>query len=570
MFHTSFNKPRKEVCYTLIITFPDGAVHSFPVGDAAITIGRSPATAIRVPEDGVSRQHCVISRAVGRLIVLDQGSTNGTFVNGALVKQARLSDGDVVQVGSTRIRVEVSDTAEAEPVLRPTQPSTSGDEDEIDTLTFELTGQTQVLHRLTERLASSEGAASAAEMVLDAIFEVFPIDRAYILTRRRDRTGSIPEVLASKGRASSSEITGEINVDIPKIVLDTLSSDPNITNASEATAAMQAALSDRTSNPVMCAPLRHGGETFGALYLDALTLPVWAHSSEMLDFLSSLGALTALSLTRARLQSELSLEQHLSQHRRESREILDEVTERSHRPAQPSIDEVPESTEALRQLQRLNVEVTQDLLRTVSSQVSSLDERLSAIGKNLDEGSDGTSAILEAMASAQRIVTSVEDVARLAELEAGQVIKINESSSVAPLIERAVQRQESFAEDEGVQVVVGSIEEGLEAHFDHALMNRVLEHLITAALSYTSRGGRVIISGSRRAANVDVVVADTGKGVPNDRRNTVFSGEPVGPEDRGGVEMYFCRRVVEAHSGSIRITGPTGNNRVIISLPARD
>lgn len=570
MFHTSFNKPRREVCYTLIITFPDGAVHSFPVGDAAITIGRSPATAIRVPEDGVSRQHCVISPAGGRLIVLDQSSTNGTFVNGAIVKQARLNDGDVVQVGNTRIRIQVSEAVEAEPILRPTQPRVVGDEDDIDTLTFELTGQTQVLQRLTERLASSEGAASAAELVLDAIFEVFPIDRAYILSRRRDRKGIIPEVVASKERVSSNEITGELNVEIPKIILDTLSSDPNITNASEATSAMRAVLSDRSSNPVMCAPLRHGGETFGALYLDALTLPVWANSTEMLDFLTSLGALTALAMTRARLQAELSLEQQLSQHRRESREILDEATESGQRRSPSPTDQGPDAVEELRQLKMINVEATQELLRTVTSQVSNLGERLSAIGQKLDEGSDDTSAILEAMASSKRIVMAVEDVARLAELEASRTVKLEERSSVALLIERAVQRQESIAEDEGINLVVGKTDDGLEVQLDLGLMNRVMEHLVNEALDHSSRGGRVVVSARRRAANVEIVVADTGKGVPKKRRDAVFSGEPVGPEDRGGVVMYFCRSAVEAHGGNIRIIGPTGNNRVIISMPAGD
>lgn len=576
MFHSSFNKARRTVRFNLVITFPDGAVHSFPVGDAAVTIGRSPATAIRVAEEGVSRQHCIISPAGGRLIVLDQGSTNGTFVNGALVKQARLNDGDVVQVGSTRIRVQVTDESDEEPVLRPAPPASDDEGDEVDTLTFELAGQTQALHRLLERLASSDGAVSAAELVLDAIFEVFPVDRVFILTRRRDKSGSVPEVLASRTRSSPKEISGDLDHEVARRVFNVLCNDPNMVNASDATAAVRVALADRSVSPVMCAPMRHGGEIFGAIYLDALTLPVWAQSQEMLNLLSSVGALTALALTRARLQAELTLEQRLSQLRAGRPATPKPDADHGERPSSgPEPSEAPSprarAFDTLRQHRRLVARISGRLLVDVKAQFSAIDERLSLAARGLEDGSDEAAAVLEALTLARRVVTSVEDAASLAELEATETIERAEPVTVAELIEAAADRFQDAAEEQGVTLLRGPVEAEPVVAADRQLLGRAIDLLVLDALRHVERGGRVVISARVSAANCEIVIADTGPGVPRELRDAIFSGDGPTPEGRGstGIGLFFCRAVAAAHGGTIRVSGPTGNNRMILSLPVK-
>lgn len=54
----------------------------------------------------VSKQHCMITRKVGRLYIEDLGSKNGTFLNEERVDEAvMLQKGDVIRVGETRIEV---------------------------------------------------------------------------------------------------------------------------------------------------------------------------------------------------------------------------------------------------------------------------------------------------------------------------------------------------------------------------------------------------------------------------------------------------------------------------------
>ncbi|MGH7298064.1 MAG: GGDEF domain-containing protein [Polyangiaceae bacterium] len=69
-----------------------------------ITIGRSPQCDVRLDEDGVSRRHARIEQTQeGAVEVVDLGSSNGTFVNGASVSRAALRDGDKIQIGPTTI-----------------------------------------------------------------------------------------------------------------------------------------------------------------------------------------------------------------------------------------------------------------------------------------------------------------------------------------------------------------------------------------------------------------------------------------------------------------------------------
>jgi hypothetical protein len=78
----------------------------FPLaGDA--TIGRDAGNSIALAMDStVSRSHAVISPEDGGFVIRDQGSSNGTFVNGARVTESPLSPGDEVSIGGTRFRFE--------------------------------------------------------------------------------------------------------------------------------------------------------------------------------------------------------------------------------------------------------------------------------------------------------------------------------------------------------------------------------------------------------------------------------------------------------------------------------
>jgi two-component system cell cycle response regulator len=69
-----------------------------------LTIGRGSDADFRVPDEGVSRRHVkVVELEDGTVILADEGSRNGTYVNGTRVQEAVLTDGDKIQIGSAAI-----------------------------------------------------------------------------------------------------------------------------------------------------------------------------------------------------------------------------------------------------------------------------------------------------------------------------------------------------------------------------------------------------------------------------------------------------------------------------------
>jgi hypothetical protein len=79
----------------------------FPLGSEALTMGRAETNTIALPDDNTaSRRHARISLANGEYTIFDEGSSNGTFVNGVKVTEQVLHAGDEIQVGSTKLRFE--------------------------------------------------------------------------------------------------------------------------------------------------------------------------------------------------------------------------------------------------------------------------------------------------------------------------------------------------------------------------------------------------------------------------------------------------------------------------------
>jgi pSer/pThr/pTyr-binding forkhead associated (FHA) protein len=71
-------------------------------------IGRGLQADLRLDENSVSRRHAMLVHDSESARILDDRSSNGTFVNGQRVEQATLTDGDVVMLGRVMLRyVEV-------------------------------------------------------------------------------------------------------------------------------------------------------------------------------------------------------------------------------------------------------------------------------------------------------------------------------------------------------------------------------------------------------------------------------------------------------------------------------
>ena len=88
------------------LVLPDGS--RVTVGEEPVTIGRMADSSVVLTDESVSRRHAEVRRQGSDIVVVDLGSTNGTKVNGAGIRERRLQDGDEVTVGTTTLRFEAS------------------------------------------------------------------------------------------------------------------------------------------------------------------------------------------------------------------------------------------------------------------------------------------------------------------------------------------------------------------------------------------------------------------------------------------------------------------------------
>src|SRR5882724_4795503 len=80
--------------------------------EGEIRVGRGEDVQLRLAETAISRHHAVIRTAAGQATVIDEGSQNGTRVNGERVVGARaLASGDVIAICAATLVYHASSPA---------------------------------------------------------------------------------------------------------------------------------------------------------------------------------------------------------------------------------------------------------------------------------------------------------------------------------------------------------------------------------------------------------------------------------------------------------------------------
>lgn len=84
----------------MLLLYENGqAVGQFKI-NGELTIGRSPNNEVVLKEPRVSRRHAVIRQSGNQYVVVDNNSSNGTYVNGHTITEQVLRSGDKIQIGT--------------------------------------------------------------------------------------------------------------------------------------------------------------------------------------------------------------------------------------------------------------------------------------------------------------------------------------------------------------------------------------------------------------------------------------------------------------------------------------
>ncbi|WP_428938479.1 FHA domain-containing protein [Fontivita pretiosa] len=83
--------------------------------DQAVTIGRAMGCDLWRDDPKLSRRHCRIERQGDEWVLIDLGSTNGTYYRNKRIKSHKLNDGDTFEAGNLRIVFREGDLIEYRP-----------------------------------------------------------------------------------------------------------------------------------------------------------------------------------------------------------------------------------------------------------------------------------------------------------------------------------------------------------------------------------------------------------------------------------------------------------------------
>jgi signal transduction histidine kinase len=132
------------------------------------------------------------------------------------------------------------------------------------------------------------------------------------------------------------------------------------------------------------------------------------------------------------------------------------------------------------------------------------------------------------------------------------------------LVDELRQQMQPLAAEKEIALEASVPDELPPLRADRAKLRRVLVNLISNALKFTPRGGRVSVSAAPEGALVRVSVEDTGVGIPEDDVRDIFDkyaqarSRATRSEKGTGLGLYITRQLVELHGGHIEVHSEVG------------
>ena len=181
-------------------------------------------------------------------------------------------------------------------------------------------------------------------------------------------------------------------------------------------------------------------------------------------------------------------------------------------------------------------------------------------------------------ASAQHLLRLIEDVVDLSKAEAGALELEENDIDVAAAVRSVCLMQREKAAQSGVQLVPEVPDDFPRLLGDRRRVRQILQNLVSNAVRFTSRGGRVTATARLDGAGgIVFAISDTGTGIEAAQIPRVF--DPFAGlgrlQDVGGggtgLGLPICKGLMELHGGSIALASQPGKGTTVTASfpPAR-
>ncbi len=226
-----------------------------------ITMGRSSDCVVPIENRFLSRKHAEIVAQDGGWVLRDNGSVNGTFLNGARVQApVKVGPGDHIRMGDAEVVIGTGlpDTAVADDVMPVTQFFLrEGD-------VRESADRSRIIHRLALELIADRPMPELFDFVLDRVVDLMHPSRAALALLGEDGRPSIvnmrPRECDPRELAISRTLIAEVVRDRKVVVFKGDDSNAEL-------AAAKSIVAQRIYS-ALCVPLTAGDRVHGVLYVD--------------------------------------------------------------------------------------------------------------------------------------------------------------------------------------------------------------------------------------------------------------------------------------------------------------
>ena len=211
-------------------------------------------------------------------------------------------------------------------------------------------------------------------------------------------------------------------------------------------------------------------------------------------------------------------------------------------------------------------------LRTPLTSISGFAEMLQqGFGGQLEaQGQDYVSAILD---SADRLGGLVDRVLDLTQSDAGQLPLDRKPVELATLLHDAARDHRSVAAEKKVDLAVEIDQQVGVINGDARRLRQVIDHLLENSLTYTPKGGRILLHAEGDTARALIIVSDNGPGMDMAQQTAALDRFGRVSEGRNdelalGLGLPLAKQFVEAHGGSLSLVSEPGQGTLVrIELP---